>query len=72
MKIKNSEEIEKFCKYCEYASSLATEDEMVCKKKGVVSAGYICRKFIYDPLKREPKKLKTAPTAEFEFPDIGI
>lgn len=57
MKIKNKSDIEVFCKYCEYATPLATGGKLVCQKYGVVSEDYKCRKFIYDPLKRAPKIL---------------
>lgn len=57
MKIKNKENIESFCKYCENATPLATGNKLVCSKYGVVSEDYKCRKFIYDPLKRAPKIL---------------
>ena len=47
-------ELDQFCKYCELAASLNDPDSMLCKKRGVVSAGYHCRVFRYDPLKRDP------------------
>ncbi len=55
MKIKNKDNIEVFCKYCERATPLATEGKLVCAKRGVVAEDYKCRSFIYDPLKRAPK-----------------
>ena len=47
-------EIERYCKFCENASSLSDPDRMLCRKHGVVDAGGCCRRFVYDPLKREP------------------
>lgn len=69
MKIRDRDKIEVFCKYCERASSIASEDKMVCPKYGVVSADYKCRRFRYDPLKRAPK-IATLETDGLEFPDL--
>lgn len=63
--MKNTDKIEKFCKYCEKAKTLSDPDTMLCGRKGVVSAGHSCRKFCYDPLKRAPKMNNTKPTLEF-------
>ena len=49
--------LERMCKYCELAASLKDPDEMLCQKRGVVNAGYCCRLFRYDPLKRDPGAL---------------
>ncbi len=70
MKNRRSEDIERICKYCESASSLYSTDEMICKKKGIVPADSRCRKFSYDPLKRDPRKIKL-DTEGLEFPNIN-
>ncbi len=51
---KDKPQIDKLCKYCEMAVSLSDPDQMLCAKRGVVSALYCCRLFRYDVLKREP------------------
>lgn len=63
-------EIERFCKFCEHASALTDPQVMLCRHKGVVSAAHVCRKFLYDPLKREP----FAPVADvtMEYVDIDL
>lgn len=61
-------ELERVCKYCELAKKLSDPDTMLCKKRGVVSSGYVCRAFRYDPLKREP--LRRLREITFEFVDI--
>ncbi|MBR3998640.1 MAG: hypothetical protein IKI93_09910 [Clostridia bacterium] len=63
--MKNSDKIEKYCKYCEKAKTLSDPDRMLCEKRGIVSAGYSCRLFRYDPLKRTPKISRPVPSAEF-------
>ncbi len=50
-------EIERFCRFCGHSSELSDGDTVLCGKKGIVSADFVCRKFTYDPLKREPKRL---------------
>lgn len=50
---KKKPELEHLCRYCERAAMLSA-DQMLCEKKGVVSASHHCRAFRYDPLKRDP------------------
>lgn len=47
-------EINKVCACCELAGSMNDPEKMLCSLKGVVASGFCCRKFIYDPLKRDP------------------
>lgn len=44
------------CALCEQARPLSDDDKMLCDKCGVVDASYVCRAFIYDPLKYVPAK----------------
>lgn len=67
-KEKCSAELERYCKFCEKAASLSDPDVMLCRKYGIVSAAHICRRFTYDPLKREPK-IKQAPE-KLEYVEI--
>ena len=61
--------IERYCRYCENAKTLSDTDTVLCDRYGVVSASHRCRKFMYDPMKRTPKRQTTAPS--LEFVDIG-
>ena len=47
--------IEPRCAYCAHGKPLG-EDQIVCPKKGVMSAGSHCRSFRYDPLLRTPPR----------------
>lgn len=49
------ENIEPSCSYCKNGSRIS-EEEVACTKKGIVSSGGHCRRFVYDPLRREPAK----------------
>ena len=55
MSKKNNYEISKVCAYCELAECMNDKEKMLCYIKGVVNAGYKCKKFLYDPLKRSPE-----------------
>lgn len=59
---------EKICVYCEFACPVYDEDAMLCKKKGIVSKAYTCKKFSYDPLKHKPARM--APPPKLEYVDI--
>ena len=52
---KKMPEYEKICLYCEHAAQTSEPDLMSCELKGVVNSGFVCRKFVYDPLKRIPR-----------------
>ena len=57
------------CSYCEYGCRISNE-EVMCRKKGVVSSAGKCRAFRYDALKREPAPpavLKTDGLTEEDF-----
>lgn len=54
MSKKNKYEITKLCAYCELAECLNDPDIMLCSLNGIVAADHKCRKFLYDPLKRDP------------------
>ena len=42
------------CKYCLKAVLTPDKEVILCPKKGSVSADDSCRRFKYDPLKRQP------------------
>jgi hypothetical protein len=46
------------CKYCEHVLQFLGPEKMLCEKRGVVQPVDKCRHFVYDPLKRVPKKPK--------------
>lgn len=50
-----TKKIEPRCAYCQRGTDLDGE-QVICPKRGVVSAGGHCRAFRYDPLKRVPPK----------------
>lgn len=61
--------IEPSCSYCRFGSRL-NDEEAMCMKKGVVALGGQCRRFRYDPLRREPPtpvSLKNDDLSEADF-----
>lgn len=62
---KTDGEIERFCTFCEYGTPMPVqngeEDVVICQKRGPVKADFVCRKFVYDLLKRDPKRINDLP-----------
>ncbi len=61
--------IEPRCAYCARGRGL-DQDQVVCPKRGVMSAGSHCGAFRYDPLKRvppRPAKLSSSPLSDEDF-----
>lgn len=63
--------IEKCCRYCTYCTKL-DEGQMLCKKQGVVTDDYSCRKFRYDPFKRIPLKAKAPDFEKYDEDDFSL
>ena len=56
-----SHEMPNVCAFCEMATSVCDEEKLLCRKNGIVPASHKCRKFRYDPLKRQPKPPRQIP-----------
>ena len=54
------------CRYCENASPLHDDSEVLCRLRGVVLGDHVCRKFMYDPLKRKPMTRRPLPTLDID------
>jgi hypothetical protein len=62
-------DIEPRCAYCARGCRI-NEEEVLCRKRGIVSPEFRCRAFRYDPLLREPPapiKLRTDKLTEEDF-----
>ncbi len=53
-----SKSVEPSCSYCRYGVLCRGTDTVVCEKKGLTRADEFCRRFRYDPIKRQPKKIR--------------
>ncbi|MBO5856849.1 MAG: hypothetical protein J6Q87_01220 [Clostridia bacterium] len=64
-------DIDPQCAYCEYGTVTANKDTVICKKQGAVMQSFSkCKKFKYDPLKREPKVISL--TSTFSKEDFSL
>ena len=57
-KLLNKKEISPSCSYCAHGKLSPDGETVLCKKKGIVEKDFACRKFVYDVLKRQPKRPK--------------
>ncbi|MCQ2354589.1 MAG: hypothetical protein MJ102_05725 [Clostridia bacterium] len=58
-------EFESCCAYCEHARRLTGDSgNSLCDFNGIVNASHICRKFVYDPLKRMPSRVNSEFSAQ--------
>ena len=51
-------DIDKICANCELSRPVYDDGYVICEKRGVVYAAYRCRRFSYDLLKRDPKRMR--------------
>lgn len=58
------------CEYCVYGKPLGDGREIVCRKRGVTLIDDTCRKYKYDPLKRNPDSVKIK--GDFTAEDFSI
>ena len=64
-------DIEPRCAYCKRGANL-DEEQVMCMKKGIVSAAGACRKFKYEPLKRVPIKPISADFSHLKEEDFVL
>ena len=60
----------RFCACC--ARAVDCGEEMLCRRKGVVSKGDCCRAFRYDPLKRVPPRKASVDFASYDETDFTL
>lgn len=49
------------CEYCQYGQRSADPRIILCEKRGVVAPGFRCRKYLYDPIQRIPRRQPKLP-----------
>lgn len=54
------------CLYCEHSQPADSPDRLICHKEGVVTPSYKCRRYRYDPTKRQPPKKPILPVFDPE------
>jgi len=65
------EEYRKACRYCEHGFLSFDQTAVLCRKKGIVQPDDVCKKYVYDPLKRVPMKTQSG-TANYTAEDFSL
>lgn len=65
-----SKDLPKVCAYCRHGAPMADRAHVLCRKRGVVTQDYHCRKYSYDPFKRDPRPKPSLPS--FDESDFKI
>lgn len=55
------DQIPRMCQFCENATAISDDENILCSKHGIVNKAFRCKKYAYDPLKRVPKPLPPMP-----------
>ena len=63
--------IEPRCAYCTKGVPIGDE-KIACLHRGVVSEGYHCHKFEYDPLKRVPPQPAAPDFSKYDDADFSL
>lgn len=63
--------IEPSCSYCAHGAPI-DGGKVICVKKGIVSLWDKCRRFEYDPLRRDPETPSKPMTAGLKAEDFEI
>lgn len=69
-KIFNSNSITASCSYCFHGKLSPDGESVLCLKLGIVDKNFSCKKFKYDPLKRQPKRPRELE--HFEAQDFSL
>lgn len=64
-------DVEPCCAYCIH-SAYVDDESIICVKKGIMKSWGKCRRFEYDPLKRQPEAPSKPMTKGFKEEDFEI
>lgn len=59
------------CSYCLCGTKL-DDHQILCTKNGIVADSFACRKFVYDPYKRVPPKMKALDLDKYHKEDFSL
>lgn len=66
-----SKKIDPQCAFCEHGTPTPNGESVLCRKAGGIMLPYSkCKKFKYDPLKREPRKIQIS--GDFTKEDFSL
>ena len=69
-KLFGKKDISASCSYCVHGRIAPNKESILCKKAGLVDVDYSCKKFKYDPLKRQPQRPR--PIIKYEEDDFSL
>lgn len=64
-------DIQPRCAYCQYGTQV-NEREVACRKQGIRRAEDSCRRFRYDPLRRQPPRPAVMPLEQLSEEDFRL
>jgi hypothetical protein len=67
-----SDEVTQNCATCKWAIPFTTVDYVICSKKKLVKADYVCKKYEYNRLLKHPKKRRNLTGKHFTAEDFSI
>lgn len=70
MKSLFSESVEHRCAFCARGRASNDGEKILCPRKGIVEPGFSCRRFLYDPLRRVPRRAPALP--QFDTEDFKL
>ena len=63
--------VERYCAHCVFGGKV-DDDTVICKKCGIVPAIHHCRRFRYDPLKRQPAPPSPCDFSQYQATDFSL
>ena len=67
-----SDEVTQICATCKWAAPFTTVEYVICSKKRLVKADYVCKKYEYNRLLKHPKKTHNINKNRFSVEDFNI
>ena len=62
--------VEPACEHCRWGRPTPNAQMILCQRNGVVAPYYSCKKYVYDPVKRVPKRAARLP--EYKAEDFKL
>ncbi|HHU84511.1 MAG TPA: hypothetical protein GXZ23_05005 [Clostridiales bacterium] len=62
-----NKDIAPHCAICKHGKLTPDGTEVICPKKGIVAADFLCGKYAYDVLKRTPRRMSFEELSDDTF-----
>ena len=63
--------MDRCCAYCQFSGKI-NEEQVICRKCGIVPSTHQCRRFRYDPLQRVPPRPKAQDFSNYDQKDYSL